>query len=341
MKQIKIGIIGIGRMGQIHLDNLINKFSEVKVVAISDINEEARQWAEKYTISKFYSDHNDLISDDEINTVVICSPTNQHAENIIAAAQAGKDIFCEKPMDLSLQTAKKVLQIVEKTGVKFMLGFNRRFDPNFMKIKSLIDEGKVGEPQIVKITSRDPTPPPIDYMKSSGGMFLDMTIHDFDMARYMISSKVVSIFAVGRNLIDPNIGIAGDIDTALVTITFESGALVNIDNSRRAVYGYDQRVEVFGSKGMAGTENNKPDNHYYYDKMGRMESLPLHFFMDRYIPSYFNEMKYFIQSIIDDETPKVGGQDGLISLAMGWAADTSMRENRVVMLKEMLYQGKE
>ena len=336
MKQIKIGIIGIGRMGQIHLDNLMQKFSEVEVVAISDINEEARQWAEKYTISKFYFDYQDLISDQEVNTVVICSPTNQHAENIIAAAQAGKNIFCEKPMDLSIQTATKVLQIVEKAGVKFMLGFNRRFDPNFMKIKGLIEEGKVGDPQIVKITSRDPAPPPIDYIKSSGGMFLDMTIHDFDMARFMVSSKVISIFAVGRNLVDPNIGIAGDIDTAVVTITFDSGAIATIDNSRQAVYGYDQRVEVFGSEGMAGTENNKSDNHYYYNKKGQSESLPLHFFMDRYIPSYFNEMKAFIHCIVHDEAPKVGGQDGLISLAMGWAANTSMQENRVVMLKEML-----
>ena len=336
MKQIKIGIIGIGRMGQIHLDNLMQKFSEVEVVAISDINEEARQWAEKYTISKFYSDYQDLISDQEVNTVVICSPTNQHAENIIAAAQAGKNIFCEKPMDLSIQTATKVLQIVEKAGVKFMLGFNRRFDPNFMKIKGLIEEGKVGDPQIVKITSRDPAPPPIDYIKSSGGMFLDMTIHDFDMARFMVSSKVISIFAVGRNLVDPNIGIAGDIDTAVVTITFDSGAIATIDNSRQAVYGYDQRLEVFGSEGMAGTENNKSDNHYYYNKKGQSESLPLHFFMDRYILSYFNEIKAFIDCIVHDEVPKVGGQDGLISLAMGWAANTSMRENRVVMLKEML-----
>lgn len=336
MKQIKIGIIGIGRMGQIHLDNLMQKFSEVEVVAISDINEEARQWAEKYTISKFYSDYQDLISDQEVNTVVICSPTNQHAENIIAAAQAGKNIFCEKPMDLSIQTATKVLQIVEKAGVKFMLGFNRRFDPNFMKIKGLIEEGKVGDPQIVKITSRDPAPPPIDYIKSSGGMFLDMTIHDFDMARFMVSSKVISIFAVGRNLVDPNIGIAGDIDTAVVTITFDSGAIATIDNSRQAVYGYDQRLEVFGSEGMAGTENNKSDNHYYYNKKGQSESLPLYFFMDRYILSYFNEIKAFIDCIVHDEVPKVGGQDGLISLAMGWAANTSMRENRVVMLKEML-----
>ena len=336
MKQIKIGIIGIGRMGQIHLDNLMQKFSEVEVVAISDINEEARQWAEKYTISKFYSDYQDLISDQEVNTVVICSPTNQHAENIIAAAQAGKNIFCEKPMDLSIQTATKVLQIVEKAGVKFMLGFNRRFDPNFMKIKGLIEEGKVGDPQIVKITSRDPAPPPIDYIKSSGGMFLDMTIHDFDMARFMVSSKVISIFAVGRNLVDPNIGIAGDIDTAVVTITFDSGAIATIDNSRQAVYGYDQRLEVFGSEGMAGTENNKSDNHYYYNKKGQSESLPLHFFMDRYILSYFNEIKAFIDCIVHDEVPKVGGQDGLISLAMGWAANTSMQENRVVMLKEML-----
>lgn len=336
MKKIKVGIIGVGRMGQIHLDNLCLKFQNVEVMAISDVMEESKKFADQYGVSKFYKDCNDLISDPEIEAVVISSPTDQHAYNIMTAAKAGKDIFCEKPMDLSLDMVKKVLKIVETSGVKFMLGFNRRFDPNFLKIKSLIDDGKVGEPQIVKITSRDPGPPPISYIKSSGGMFLDMTIHDFDMARFMTNSVVKDVFAVGRNLVDPEIGKAGDIDTAVITLTFENGAIATIDNCRKAIYGYDQRVEVFGSKGMAGTHNNTPDNHYYYDQNGQSASLPLHFFMDRYIPSYFNEMREFVDCLIADTKPKVGGEDGLISLAIGLAANLSMKENRVVSLSEIL-----
>lgn len=336
MKKIKVGIIGVGRMGQIHLDNLCLKFPDVEVVAISDVMEESKKFADQYGVDKFYKNCNDLIADSEVEAVVICSPTDQHADNIMTAARAGKDVFCEKPMDLSFETVKKVLRVVEETGVKFMLGFNRRFDPNFMKIRSLIDEGKVGEPQIVKITSRDPGPPPISYIKTSGGMFLDMTIHDFDMARFMTDSPVKEVFAVGRNLTDPEIGKAGDIDTAVITLTFENGAIATIDNCRKAVYGYDQRVEVFGSKGMAGTHNNTPDNHYYYDQNGQSASLPLHFFMDRYIPSYYNEMREFMDCLITNTKPKVGGEDGLISLAIGLAANLSMKENRVVRLSEIL-----
>lgn len=336
MNKINVGIIGVGRMGQIHLDNLVMKFPEVNVVAISDVMESARTLAEKYNVPNFYTNYHDLVNDKNVDAVVICSPTDRHAENILGAVRAGKDVFCEKPMDLSLETVQEMLGIIENSGVKFMLGFNRRFDPNFKKIKSLIDEGKVGDPHIVKITSRDPGPPPISYIKSSGGMFVDMTIHDFDMARFMAGSEVKQVFAVGKNLVDPAIGEAGDIDTAVITLTFENGCVATIDNSRQAAYGYDQRVEVFGSEGMAGTHNNTPDNHYYYNKDGQSSSLPLNFFMDRYIDSYYNEMREFIDCIQGNQAPKVGAKDGLVSLAIGLAAGVSMRENRAVEISEVM-----
>ncbi|MDH5603136.1 MAG: inositol 2-dehydrogenase [Cyclobacteriaceae bacterium] len=336
MNTIKVGIIGIGRIGQIHLHNLVTKFPMVEVTAIADIAPSSQSHAEQYNLPHFYTDFRELIHDEKVEAVVICSPTDRHAEHITEAVKAGKDIFCEKPLDLTLEKARELMDAVDQSGVKFMLGFNRRFDPNFIKIKSLVKAGKVGDVQIIRITSRDPAPPPVSYIKSSGGMFLDMTIHDFDMARHMAASEVKEVFAVGRNMVNPEIGQAGDIDTALITLTFENGALATIDNSRQAVYGYDQRVEVFGSGGMAGTTNNTPDNHYFYDKDGQHGALPLNFFMDRYTDSYLNEMKEFIDCILQDLKPGVGAKDGLMSLAIGKAANLSMKENRPVSIKEII-----
>ena len=338
MNKIKIGLIGTGRIGQIHLGNLITKFPMVEVTAIADILPSSHSFAEKYNIPHFFTDYRDLIHNHHVDAVVICSPTDTHAEHITGAVSAGKDVFCEKPLDLTLEMAKKLMEAIDHSGVKFMLGFNRRFDPNFIKIKSIVDEGKVGEVQIVRITSRDPAPPPVSYIKSSGGMFLDMTIHDFDMARHMAASEVKEVFAVGRNMLNPEIGQAGDIDTAIITLTFENGSLATIDNSRQAVYGYDQRVEVFGSGGMVGTTNNTPDNHYFYDKKGRHGALPLNFFMDRYTESYYNEMKEFIDCLQNNTLPGVGAKDGLVSLAIGKAANLSMKENRPITLYEILWK---
>ena len=331
---IKLALFGAGRIGKIHGHNVALN-PQAELVALHDpyqVNADhlsAALGCKQMTPEQIFSDPS-------ITGILVCSATDTHADLIEQAVLAGKHVFCEKPIDLSLARVQQVVDKVNASPITTMLAFNRRFDSNFALLQQRIASGEIGDVELVSIISKDPSPPPVDYIKVSGGLFRDMTIHDFDMARFMISSKVISIFAVGRNLVDPNIGIAGDIDTAVVTITFDSGAIATIDNSRQAVYGYDQRVEVFGSEGMAGTENNKSDNHYYYNKKGQSESLPLHFFMDRYIPSYFNEMKAFIHCIVHDEVPKVGGQDGLISLAMGWAANTSMQENRVVMLKEML-----
>jgi myo-inositol 2-dehydrogenase/D-chiro-inositol 1-dehydrogenase len=268
--------------------------------------------------------------------VVICSPTDTHADYTIKAAKAGKQIFCEKPLDLSLDRVQEVLSVVQESGVKLMLGFNRRFDPEFKKIRQLVVSGVIGESQIIKITSRDPGPPPVSYIKVSGGMFLDMTIHDFDMARYISGKQVKEVFAKAAVMVDPEIEKAGDVDTAVITLTFDDGSMAVIDNCRKAVYGYDQRLEVFGSKGMAQAENNFPNNHKLYTELGVSGDLPLHFFLERFDASYVQEMKEFIDALMSGGVMPVDGTDGLLSIAIGLAAKKSVAEGRPVKIDEIL-----
>lgn len=337
MKKLRLGVIGTGRIGKVHIATLVQSVPKAEVVAIADINiNGAREVAKDFGISTVYSNYMDVINNPEVEAVVICSPTNTHAQYVIAAAKAGKHIFCEKPVDLSLEVIRGALDAVNKAGVKMMVGFNRRFDPNFYKIKQLVTEGKIGEPHILKITSRDPAPPPAEYSAVSGGMFMDMTIHDFDMARYIVGSEVTEVYTKAAVLVDPEIGKAGDVDTAIIILTFANGALGVIDNSRKAVYGYDQRVEIFGSKGMACADNNYPENHRYFASDGVHGSLPLNFFMERYLEAYANEMKIFCESVINNLPLPVSGNDGLMSVAIAMAAKKSYLENRPVKLSEIL-----
>jgi myo-inositol 2-dehydrogenase/D-chiro-inositol 1-dehydrogenase len=224
---------------------------------------------------------------------------------------------------------------VEKAGVKLQIGFNRRFDPNFRKVRTMVAEGKIGAPQIIRVTSRDPAPPPLAYVQVSGGIFLDMTIHDFDMVRYLSGSEVEELYTVAAVMVDPQIGEAGDVDTAVITLRFANGAIGTIDNSRKAVYGYDQRVEVFGSAGMVQAHNNTPDQDVYFDAEGVHSSKPLYFFLERYRESFVAEMKEFAQSIREDTIPPVTGIDGRIPVVMGMAAKKSYLEHRPVKLSEI------
>jgi myo-inositol 2-dehydrogenase/D-chiro-inositol 1-dehydrogenase len=251
------------------------------------------------------------------------------------AAAAGKHIFCEKPIDFSLAHIDRALKAVERAGVKLQIGFNRRFDANFRRIREAIVEGQIGAPHILRITSRDPAPPPISYIRVSGGMFLDMAIHDFDMARYLIGSEVKEVYAVGGVRIDPEIEQAGDIDTAIVTLRFANGVLATIDNSRQAVYGYDQRVEVFGSLGMIATANNTSNRTTLSDARGVHAALPLHFFVERYTESYIAEMAAFVRSIREDTPPPITGHDGRVPVVIGRAALKSLAENCPVRLTEV------
>lgn len=329
---INIGLIGAGRIGRVHAEHLATRIPGARLAAIADVNLSAAETLAERFHTPAYQDYRRILDDPAIQAVAICSATDTHARFIIEAAQAGKHIFCEKPIDYDLQRIDAALEAVEQAGVKLMIGFNRRFDPNFRKVRELVAEGRLGDVHLLRITSRDPAPPPIEYVRASGGLFLDMTIHDFDMARYLTASEVVEVFAAGTVLVDPAIGAAGDIDTALITLKFANGALGAIDNSRRAVYGYDQRVEVFGSAGMVTVSNNTPDTHVLSDAHGVHSSRPLYFFMQRYTESFIAEMTEFVRCVQNDTPPPVSGHDGRVPVVIGLAAQQSLRENRPVQI---------
>ncbi|HLF32617.1 MAG TPA: inositol 2-dehydrogenase [Cyclobacteriaceae bacterium] len=334
MKKLKIAIAGLGRIGKIHLKNLAGH-SQVELAGVMDIDANSKIYAEELGIGFFTGNFDDLIGIPGLDAVAICSPTDTHAEFVTRAAMAGKQVFCEKPLDLSLKRVKEVLRTLEETKVKCMLGFNRRFDPEFRKIRELVSEGAVGDPQVIKITSRDPGPPPVSYIRSSGGIFLDMTIHDFDMARYISGKQVKEVFSRGATLVDAEIGKAGDLDTAITTLIFEDNTMAVIDNCRKAVYGYDQRLEVFGSKGMLMADNKFKDYYRLYGDSAVTGSLPMNFFMDRYAESYMIEINSFVKSVVDGTEMPVDGNDGLQSLVIGLAAKKSTFENRLVKISEI------
>ncbi len=333
-KKISVGIIGIGRIGKIHLKNLFKYFKSIKIEAISDTNEKLEILCKKYNIKKFYKSYEDLIKDKSIDAVLICSPTNMHSKQIIFAAKHKKDIFCEKPVDLSLEKTIEVLNIINKTKVKFMIGFNRRFDPDFMKIKKMVDDGKIGKVQTIKITSRDPNPPSINYIKNSGGLFIDMAIHDFDMASNIANSNVNQVYT-SVNTINKKIKEAGDIDIALTTLKFENGIICSIDNSRKSVYGYDQRIEIFGSKGMCGISKKNNSNTFLINDKKIKKPFPKDFFILRYKDAYINEMKEFIDCLINDNIPSVGIKDAVKSIRIAIAVKNSYKENKKIDLKNL------
>jgi myo-inositol 2-dehydrogenase/D-chiro-inositol 1-dehydrogenase len=335
-RQVNVGIIGAGRIGRVHTKNLAYHIPEANVVAIADVFlDAAEKCAADFGIPSALKDHRAILDNDEVEAVIICSSTDTHAQFIEEAAAAGKRIFCEKPIDLNLNRIDRALEAVERAGAKLQIGFNRRFDPSFKRVREMVANGEIGAPHLVHIISRDPAPPPVEYIKVSGGIFLDMTIHDFDMARYLIGSEVEEVYAAGGVMVDPKIGEAGDIDTALVTLRYANGAIGSIDNSRRAVYGYDQRVEVFGSEGGVVVANRTPDNAIVSDAGGVHAAKPLYFFEERYTNAYIAEMKEFIAAVQEDKTPPVTGIDGRIPVVMGLAAWKSYRENRPVKLSEI------
>ena len=335
-RKINVGVIGAGRIGRVHAENLAYRIPGTNLAAISDIYvEAAEKLAADLQVAAAFKDHQRILEDASIEAVIICSSTDTHAQMIEEAAAAGKHIFCEKPIALDLGKIDRALVAVERAGVKLQVGFNRRFDPNFRRVREIVAAGQIGIPHILRITSRDPQPPPIAYVKVSGGIFLDMAIHDFDMARFLIGSEVEEVYAAGGVLVDPAIGEAGDIDTAVTTLRYENGVIGTIDNSRKAVYGYDQRVEVFGSEGVVMVSNNTPDSAVISDASGVHGALPLFFFVERYTESYIAEMRAFIESVLKDSTPPVTGIDGRIPVVMGYAAKKSYHENRPVKLSEI------
>jgi len=333
---INMALIGAGRIGNVHAQTIMNMIPNAKIISVADYYLPAAQaLAEQYHIPLATPDHSKAIHHPGVDAVVIASSTDTHATFMIDAANAGKHIFCEKPIASTLSKIDEALATVKDAGVKLQIGFNRRFDTNFKRIKHAIDSGEIGTPQLLHIISRDPTPPPIEYIKVSGGIFFDMTIHDFDMARFLFGD-VEEIYAAGAVLVDDAIGQAGDIDTTHITLKFVNGAIGTIDNSRQAAYGYDQRVEAFGSLGSASNANVFPDQvTISTGDMIKRGSLPVHFFLDRYMRTYIQELTEFVDCIQHDKLVPVSGYDGRVPVVMAMAAQQSYAENRPVKLSEI------
>ncbi|MGI6076811.1 MAG: inositol 2-dehydrogenase [Fastidiosipilaceae bacterium] len=328
---LKFGIVGTGRIGRMHVSNINKLIDGAEIIAAADLYIDAAADELKANgVKHLYKDYKELLANPDVEAVIVASSTDTHAEISIAAAQAGKNVFCEKPIDKDLDKIKEVLNVVKETGVKFQTGFNRRFDHNFRRVRDLVTDGTLGDPHIVRVTSRDPAPPPIEYVKVSGGIFFDMMIHDFDMVRYLSGSEVVEVSAIGAVLVDEEIGAAGDVDTAIVTLKFANGAIGVIDNSRQAVYGYDQRVEVFGSKGMAKAENDKPTTvEVNTVDPPTTDKIP-YFFLDRYTNAFIDQFKEFIISINEDKPTMVTAEDGYRAVQIAYAATESCRSGKPV-----------
>ena len=337
MKTIKIGIIGAGRIGRVHAENIAKFVPEMEIKTIADpyMSEETVEFLRRLRIPNIVKDADVILNDPEIKAVVVCSPTDFHAEYAIKVAEAGKDVFVEKPVDYRIDRVKEVIAAAKKAGVKLQVGFNRRFDHNHRAVYEAIRAGKVGKVNLVKISSRDPEPPTIDYVKVSGGIFYDMMVHDFDMARFLAGSEVTEVFAYGAVLVDPAIGEAGDVDTAVVSLKFANGAMGVIDNSRKAVYGYDQRVEVFGSEGAVMDENDTPNNATYYGADGTSSSLCYKIMWDRYTMAFAAEQRAFAEAVINGTETQVTGEDGLAPILIAAAATKSMKEGRPVKISEI------
>lgn len=331
--QLNLGLFGAGRIGRIHAQNLTRRIPEAQLSVVVDISREAaKRCAADFGVPNISEDEARIMEDPSIDAVVICSSTPTHPELIRQAAFAGKHIFCEKPLALDLQQIDDALKAVQDYEVKLQVGFNRRFDPSFHQAREAVAAGRIGTPHLVRVTSRDPEPPPAEYVKASGGIFLDMTIHDFDISGYLAGDEIEELYATGSTLIDPAIGQAGDLDTAMVMLRFAGGALGAIDNSRRAVYGYDQRVEVFGSEGQVVVGNRTSHQAVYSNGQGVHGPLPLYFFLERYQESYLAEMKAFVVSVLENSAPPVTGRDGRRAVELGLAAWRSYRKNRPVVV---------
>jgi myo-inositol 2-dehydrogenase/D-chiro-inositol 1-dehydrogenase len=333
---MNVGLIGGGRIGKIHARNIAYHVPHAHIARIVDIAPKpVKEWAAELGITEVSADTRDILGDPAIDAVIICSSTATHADLVVAAAEKGKHVFCEKPLDLTPQGARRAIAAAEKAGVNLQIGFNRRFDHNFARIGELVKAGAVGQPHIVRITSRDPAPPPPEYVKVSGGIFLDMTIHDFDMARFLSGAEVTEVYARGAVLVDPAIGAAGDVDTAIVTLTFDNGCLGVIDNSRCAAYGYDQRVEVFGSRGSASCSNDTATSVALATKESVTGDKPLYFFLERYRQAFIDEMTAFVDAVRNATPVPVRGEDGLQALLIALAAGMSLKEGRPVRLDEI------
>jgi myo-inositol 2-dehydrogenase/D-chiro-inositol 1-dehydrogenase len=326
---VRIAVLGTGRIGAMHAELLAQRVEGASLAAVYDAETElARSVGHRLGVDAVASAE-ELYASPDVDAIAICSSTDTHVDAMVAAAESGKAIFCEKPLSLDLAEVDRGLAAVERAGVLFQVGFNRRFDPAHQSVRDAVAAGTIGDVHIVRITSRDPAPPPAKYSRGSGGLFLDTTIHDFDMARYVTGSEVVDVYARGA------VRITDELDTAVVTLTHADGAFTVIDNSRQAVYGYDQRVEAFGSLGVAASENPLAHTGLVRTTAGTHAPTLPYFFLERYIPSYVREWEAFVRAFRDGSPSPVGPADGRAPLVIGLAAQRSHREGRPVCVDEI------
>ncbi len=331
---VRIGLVGCGRIGRMHAELIAGRVAGVELGAVFDVDDEAAARVSAELGVRRAASAAEAIGADDIDAAAICSSTDTHVELMEAAAAAGKPIFVEKPVSLDLAALDRAASACAEAKVAVQVGFNRRFDPSHRRVRDRVATGDAGEVHLVRISSRDPAPPPVEYLKVSGGIFLDMTVHDFDMARFVTASEVVEVYAAGAVRVDEAIGAIGDIDTAVVTLTHACGAITVIDNSRRAAYGYDQRVEVFGSEGLVASQNPTADTAVLLTGAGWQGSALPHFFLERYLPSYEAEWSAFAATAAGAPSP-VSMADGRAPLVIGLAAQRSLRENRPVPVEEI------
>lgn len=337
---LNIGIIGAGRIGKVHTQSIVNYVRTAKVTAIADpfLSDDTAAWAKSLGIEKISKDHRDIINDPTIDAVLICSSTDTHSPISLEAIAAGKHVFCEKPIDHDIGRINAVLQALaapDAKRLKYMVGFNRRFDHNFRAVRKAVTDGAIGKVELVKITSRDPEPPSAEYAAVSGGIFLDMTIHDFDMVRYLAGDEVEEVYVQPAVLVDPAIGEAGDFDSAVITLKLKSGALAVIDNCRRCAYGYDQRAEVFGAAGAASCGNDAGSNVQVSSAAGVTGEKPLFFFLERYMQAYATEVEEFIAAVVNDTEVPVNAYDGLAAVLIGLAATKSAKTGQPVKISDI------
>ena len=331
---VRFAILGAGRIGQVHA-RAVTSTPDATLVAIADpVADAAQRVADAYGCDIRSID--EIAASDDVGAVAICTPTNTHADLIEQFAKAGKAVFCEKPIDLSLERVKTCLKTVEADDATLMVGFNRRFDPDFMALKKSIDDGRIGDVEMITLTSRDPGPPPYEYIKVSGGIFRDMTIHDFDVARWLLGEEVETVQAAASVLTDTKIGELGDFDSINVILTTASGKQCTITNSRRATYGYDQRIEVLGSKGSVSAENHREANIEIADSTGYLRPPLLNFFMSRYVNAYANEIAAFVGAVANGSPTPTTGHDGMMALALADAALKSVAEGSVVKVSDVV-----
>ena len=333
---LRIAVLGTGRIGRMHAEHIAFRVPNALLVAVVDLKVDlAHECAVACGIDDYGTSVDAILSRQDVDAVAICTASTTHTDIIIAAAAAGKHIFCEKPIDLTLNRIDSALKAVKDAGVMLQVGFQKRFDPSYRRVRRAIDSGEIGTPHSVHIASRDPAPPPIEFLRTSGGLFLDMTIHDFDMSCYLMGHDVDTVYAAAAVRVDPAIGEIGDVDTATVVLQYHDGTLLTIENSRLSAFGYDQRVEVFGSKGSIRVDHAYPNATILATRDGVRRDVPYHFFLDRYKDAYIEEMRAFTDAVLAGASSPLSGEEARMPVVIGLAAKQSLHTGRPVIIRDM------